>query len=204
MPLEIEVKFLIEDRRQALKKILALGAVSEGRVFESNVRFDDREDSLMRQGALLRLRRDTRAILTHKSKPARPDGRFKVYNEREVEVSDFAAMQQILESLGFHPRQIYEKWRETFKLDHAHLCLDEMPFGVFLEIEADPDEIQGIAAALGLAWRRRILMTYLQIFASLKEALALPFSDLTFANFKAARLDGGTLRKQLEAILTGN
>ncbi len=202
-PLEIEVKFRIEDRPLAVRRIEALGAVSGGRVFETNVRFDDPEGSLTRQGALLRLRRDTRTTLTHKSRPAEADRNFKVYEEREVIVSDFDAMQRILASLGLRPRQRYEKWRETFMLNRTHLCLDEMPFGIFLEIEGDPGEIRRIAAELGLPWEKRILMTYLGIFASLKNALDLPFDDLTFANFQSARLDDADLQEKLEVILAG-
>jgi hypothetical protein len=33
--------------------------------------------------------------------------------ELEVKVSDFDAMKRILQALGFHCEQTYEKWRET-------------------------------------------------------------------------------------------
>jgi len=37
---------------------------------------------------------------------------------------------------------------------------------------------------LGLAWERRIAMSYLELFARLKARLALPFDDLTFEAFR--------------------
>ena len=140
--------------------------------------------------------------MTHKSTPAVTDGRFKVFNELEIGVDNFEATRQILESLGFHPRQVYENWRETMRLDNALVCLDQMPYGNFLEIEGNPDAIRSTADRLGLDWERRVLMNYLEIFSRLKTALALPFSDLTFDNFETHSVDSADLKFQLESILS--
>jgi adenylate cyclase class 2 len=97
------------------RRILALGAESRGRVFENNIRYEDEKNTLIRKKSLLRLRRDAKTILTFKSSPPATSREFKVLNELEVEVSDFQTMNRILENLGLHPEQVYEKWRETFK-----------------------------------------------------------------------------------------
>jgi len=190
-PLEIEVKFWIADLPGLRAKVVAAGGVSQGRHFESNLRFDDAAEGLRRSHRLLRLRRERSTVLTLKSKPAVPDERFKVHRELEVRVSDFDTMEQILLGLGFQRRQAYEKWRETFVLGAAQVCLDQMPFGDFLEIEGSREEIPRVAARLGLDWQRRILKNYLELFAVLRERLQLAFTDITFENFKHVGLPPG-------------
>lgn len=182
-PLEIEVKFLVRDREEIRKTILSLGAESLGRVFEKNTVYDDDAQSLRRQGRLLRLRVDRRALLTTKEPPERPDPDVKVYIENEVSVDDPEAMDRILRCLGFSPRLVYEKWREEFTLEKARLMLDELPFGCFLEIEADRDAIRSLAGRIALPWEQRIKKTYLALFADVKTRKGLAFTDLSFENF---------------------
>ena len=187
-PLEIEVKFYLTNMNSVRDAIMELGAVCKGRVFESNIIFEDVNGSLMRQGFLLRLRKDRTAKLTFKSETPETDNQFKIRRELEVEVSDFSTMLAILESLGFHKAQIYEKWRETFVLSQGiHFCLDTMPYGDFLEIEGGKEDIRKMADQLGLNWKKRILASYLGIFGFIRRQSDMPFSDLTFDHFKESR-----------------
>lgn len=203
--LEIEVKFFITDLSLIRRRIAGMGGISSGRQFETNLRFDDRQGTLFEQGALLRLRKIAQKnVLTHKSIPTTADHRFKVLNEIEISVSDFEATKQLFQSLGFLQQQVYEKWRETINFNPTLVCLDEMPYGDFLEIEGRRDDIRSMAAQLGLDWNRRILMNYLKIFSRLKTALQLPFSDVTFDNFKSQRVDPAAVKAQLELIVGEN
>jgi adenylate cyclase, class 2 len=187
--LEIEVKFYLSDMDSIRDRILELGAVSMGRVFETNLRFDDADNRLIEKKSLLRLRRDTKTILTFKSEPPFKNDQFKILKELEVEVSDFTTMKHILESLGFREEQVYEKWRETFRLNSANLCLDTMPYGDFLEIEGQKEDIKELAYRIGLKWQKRILLNYLAIFDVIKQKTNLPFYDVTFSNFINIRFD---------------
>jgi adenylate cyclase, class 2 len=186
--LEIEVKFFLSDPNTVRKNILQLGARNLGRFFEVNIRFEDKEKSLLKNNALLRLRKDNRVTLTYKSEPE-IDVDFKIFRELEVEVSDFGVMKSMLTSLGFCAEQVYEKWRETLVLQNIHFCLDTMPFGSFLEIEGNRENIPDMAGKLGLNWENRILFNYLKIFDVLKKQESLTFSDVTFENFKHLSLD---------------
>lgn len=210
MSLEIEVKFYLGSPEAPAaaairSRIEALGGRTGGRVFEKNIRFEDPEEGLLKRRSLLRLRQDRGARLTFKSESPGVQDRdrenFKVFDELEVEVGDFSTMARILEALGYHPAQVYEKWRETFTLGAAHLCLDTMPFGEFLEIEGSREEIPLLAVRLGLGWERRILETYLGIFARLKAALSLPFGDVTFDHFRD--LPGETEPADLSSCIRG-
>ena len=159
--LETEVKFFLPDVKPIRRRIVELGANFKGRVFETNLRFEDDDNRLFQEKSLLRLRKDIKTTLTFKSEPTFKDDQFKTLREVEVEVSDFDAMKNILESLGFHNEQVYEKWRETFVIRDAHLCLDTMPYGNFLEIEGPKKSIKEVASRIGLPWHQRILLNYI-------------------------------------------
>ncbi len=197
--LEIEVKFYLHDPKSVRQRIIDLNARCHGRFFETNLCFDDPQNSLNKSNALLRLRKDKKATLTYKSNPPGDNTDFKIFNELEVDVSDVTTMTQILEAIGFHEAQKYEKWRETFTLGDTHFCLDTMPFGDILEIEGQKNDIRHFSDCLGLNWDERILLNYLEIFAILRNLLNLQFNDLTFDNFRAVDLDAAKFCHHLHA-----
>ncbi|MBL0700249.1 MAG: class IV adenylate cyclase, partial [Desulfosarcina sp.] len=108
--IETEVKFHLTDVKYLRATILKLGADSKGRVFETNLRYENKNNGLIKNKSLLRLRKDTKTTLTFKSRLESKDNEFKSLRELEVEVSDFNRMKLILEALGFHQEQIYEKY----------------------------------------------------------------------------------------------
>lgn len=188
-PLEIEVKFHIAESDPMRDRLIAMNAAPGSRVFETNIRFENRLKSLKKEGTLLRLRQDDRSRLTFKSTPSAPDTQFKVHKELELEVSDFQACQDILKALGYLPEQVYEKWRETFVVDDTNLLIDTMPYGTFLEIEGEKSKIREMADRLSLNWKERILLNYLEIFEIIQREEGLEFTDITFDNFKEVHLD---------------
>jgi len=183
-PFEIEVKFFIPNPSDMRNRILALGAETKGRFFETNIRYEDAQNSFIQKESILRLRKDQKTTLTYKSKAPVPNRDFKILRELEVEVSNFQTMQNILEALGFHEEQIYEKWRETLILNSLVFCIDTMPFGIFIEIEGNGAEIIDSAKRLDLIWEQRILANYLSIFEKIKTKFDLSFSNITFQNFR--------------------
>ena len=197
--LEIEVKFYLADLEGMRNKILKLGAKSKGRLFENNIRYEDKNNSLIKKKSLLRLRQDEKTTFTLKSRPPVKSKDYKIVTELEVEVSDFATMDQILQTLGFHPEQIYEKWRETFILDQTLFCLDRMPYGDFLEIEGQEKDIRYYASRFGLNWQKRIIFNYFAIFEIMKKNLNLDFKDITFNNFETVDDDASAFLDRLEA-----
>jgi len=197
--LEIEVKFYLPGAESMQRRIIELGAESKGCVFENNIRYEDESNSLIRKKSLLRLRRSEKTILTYKSSPSIASTEFKVFNELEVEVSDFITMNQILEQLGLHPEQTYEKWRNTLVLDRTWFYLDTMPYGTFLEIEGSEQDIRTYIERLALGWNKRILLNYLEIFEIIRQEMGLRFTDLTFKNFEGIIIDMPAFINRLEA-----
>lgn len=197
---EIELKFYISDLDALKDRLARVGAACVGqRIFEHNLRYDTRKDQLLKNSRLLRLRKDRHATLTLKSPPPVPDPRFKIHREREVQVSDFDTMDAILNALGYFRKQVYQKWRETWQLKEALLCVDTLPFGTFLEIEGPADTIVTICDDLDLDWKRRILSSYLTLFAALREEEGWTFSDVTFDNFTSVDISFERYRHLFEA-----
>lgn len=197
--LETEVKFYLPNMDAVRSRIIGIGAGFKKRSFETNIRFEDAEKTLIQNKSLLRLRKDIKTTLTFKTEPPVKDRQFKVLQEFEVEVSDFDAMEHILQSLGFKKAQVYEKWREIYVIEDTQLCLDTMPYGDFLEIEGSKESIQQLASKIGLLWEKRILLNYLAIFDILKRKLNLSFYDVTFSNFNNIRFDMAHYLKLIEA-----
>ncbi len=191
--LEIEVKFYIPDVPSMRSSLIELGAKSRGRSFETNMRYDTPGRDLFQRKVLLRLRQDTKTTLTLKTPPeSRPDlheDQFKIFRELEVEISDLSQMEMILKELGFNKTQVYKKWRESFLMEETVFCVDELPYGSFLEIEGREGDILSLSETLGLEWKKRILLNYLKMFELIKDKLKLTFSDVTFSNFENVQLD---------------
>ncbi len=184
--LEVEVKFLLANRRKFRRRLVAAGAnPAKARVFERNVRFDTPDARLLQGEELLRLRQDTAVRLTYKGlAPADTHSEVKVREELEVTVSDFDTAVLILTRLGFAPAQVYEKYRETFTWQGVEIVLDELPFGDFVELEGPEANIKQVALQLDLPWEKRVTDNYLGLMTAVKTFYNLDFDDLTFANFQ--------------------
>ena len=163
MPIEIEKKFRLTkaQRDQVRKRLTQIGARCERNDFEENTLYSG--DSIDFARSVLRLRRVNRtAILTFKERlPSTSD--IKRQLEDETEVRDADAMNAILNALGFTPSLVYEKRRERWRLGEAEVVIDELPFGVFMEIEADESDVREIERELAMKRLRVEQATYPQL-----------------------------------------
>jgi adenylate cyclase class 2 len=181
---ELEVKFHLQNLPTLEQRLIELGAtLSHARVHEINLRFDRAEGELAQGYRVLRLRQDDAARLTYKGPSSYEQG-ARLRQEIEFEVSDFEAARALLEALGYEVAMMYEKYRTTYELGGAHVTLDEMPYGNFVEIEGpDPETIRRVNEHLGLDWSLRVPDSYTTIFDQLRQAMGLEFRDLSFKNF---------------------
>jgi|SRR5687768_17108814 len=148
--IEIEKKYRLtpQQRDEVLQRLKDKGAEDRGEEFEENTIYGG--GTLERGTSVLRLRRvGERALLTYKE---RFPGASAVKHQREEEtaVEDAPAMAQILDALGFKPILVYEKRRQTWLLGKTEVVIDELPFGLFMEIEGDEDAINAAEQTLGL------------------------------------------------------
>ncbi len=193
-PHEIEVKYAVSNLPAIEKRLKALGAqLVQARVFESNLRFDDKQASLGKNASVLRLRQDTAVRMTFKG-PSVVESGVRDRVEIEFVVSDFYAARSFLEALGYQVIMTYEKYRAMYTLGEVTVTLDEMPYGCFVEIEGpDVDRLRQVNQQLGLDWDAAVPQSYSEIFARLKVLKGWDFRDLSFENFTDRDYDLGEL-----------
>lgn len=182
---ETEVKLFVPDLYPIITALETQGAqCTAPRILERNLRYDTPTRELSTERKVLRLRQDTRARLTYKdeNQSTTQDNILSRF-EAEVEVSDFESMALILTRLGYTPYMQYEKYRTTYHLSGAEIVLDEMPYGNFVEIEGNANQIEARIGQLGLSAAKRLPQSYTALFEVVRAALDLTFTDLTFANF---------------------
>lgn len=150
MGTEIEKKYRLsrERRSELLGRLREIGGSVEGVEFEENTLYDG--NGLDRRKSVLRLRRvEGRAIFTYKERFASSSS-IKRQREDETRVEDAEALASILDALGYRPALVYEKRRATWRIAGAEVVVDELPFGLFLEIEGEERSITEAERLLGL------------------------------------------------------
>ena len=167
MPLEIEKKYRLTKRQRdrIVRRLREIKARRFNEEFEEN--------TLYRGGTLdfgqraLRLRRVAgRAILTFKERfPS--SAPIKHQHEEETRIADPEVLDAILNGLGFEAALVYEKRRARWKVGKAEVAIDELPFGLFMEIEASEPEIARVEELLGAARIRAESQTYPMMTARL-------------------------------------
>ena len=179
--MEIEVKVPVRDVGAIAMKARELGFEhARARHFEANILFDFPDRSLSVSGCLLRIRETERsALLTFKGRVVEHP-LLKVRPEHETVCESGEGLRAILENIGLRPFFRYEKYREEFRGMGALLCLDEMPFGHFLELEGPSEAIHALAAALGLSPESFVKRSYADLYGEHCRKLGVPFGDIVF------------------------
>lgn len=180
---ETEVKIHVPDIELIEQRLQDRGAnLIHERVYERNVRYDLQDNSLTRRGVVVRLREDASVKLTYKE-PGIIQRGIITREELEVEVSDFDVMEAILSKFGYTPAMFYEKYRTTYEYHDAEIVLDILPFGNFVEVEGNQEDIEWVLEQIGLQDAERRENSYAKLFDYVKHHLELNFRDLTFENF---------------------
>jgi adenylate cyclase class 2 len=191
---EIESKFYVRDLAAIEERIKSFGAVcSVPRGFEYNLRFDNPGHTLQRQHKVLRLRKFDDVRLTFKDAGERIDGALS-RTEIELVVDNFDSAQKFLEFLGYHVAAVYEKYRAMYTLGSAMITLDELPYGKFVEIEAEnPQQIKELALQFGLNPQAAIPLSYQGLFERVKADKNLSARNLAFWEFEKIQLSAADL-----------
>lgn len=198
---EIEAKFYVRDLKQIESRIQQLDArLIQPRVLETNLRFDLPDGRLRSKRQVLRLRQDTEAKFTFKDAGKTEQG---IVNRTEIEftVGNFEQAKLFLEALGYQKILQYDKYRTTYELQtsevYAHIMLDELPYGDFVEIEGeDIDSIRTVAEKLKLNMQAAMAESYSVLFEKVRRTLALTIIDLTFENFAGVQVSPEHLQVQ--------
>ncbi len=184
---EVELKFPVDSLPDFERRLNELGfRLDTPRTFEQNTLHDTPQRDLRARGELLRVREyGGRHILTHKRHPDHEEkgSRYKVRMETECELSDGAALAEILTRLGFSPAFRYEKYRSEYSHPDgpgAHLVLDETPIGNFAELEGPTEWIDRTLEALGVDPASCLTESYGKLFLAWKQRTGSGAENLTF------------------------
>jgi adenylate cyclase class 2 len=163
MATEIEKKYRLtrEQRAELLERLHEVGATLEGEEHEENTLYAGH--NLDARTSVLRLRRvEGRAVFTYKERFASSSA-IKHQREDETVVEDADALAAILDALGYKPALVYEKRRATWRTSGAEVVIDELPFGLFLEIEGEEMAIIAVEQLLGLTEVEAEMATYAEL-----------------------------------------
>jgi adenylate cyclase, class 2 len=142
MGIEIEKKYRLKPQRRAaiLAKLKQLGAVFDREDFEEN--YLHRGGLLDERGAVLRLRKiGEKTVFTYKERIA-IDSSAKHKIEYETTVGDVDETEKIIGALGYKLSVVYEKRRQVWHFGPVEVVLDELPFGLYMEIEGTVEDIE--------------------------------------------------------------
>jgi len=89
---------------------------------------------------------------------------LKIRPEQETGIEDLASLEAILRALGYEPVMRMEKVRAVWERVELEACLDETPFGCYLELEGDPQAIHAAMEGLGLAPDRAEPRSYPELY----------------------------------------
>jgi adenylate cyclase, class 2 len=160
MGTEIEKKYRLtrERRERLIIRLQESGATHEGEEFEENTLYAGGNLDPSKQ--VLRLRRvGGKFILTYKERFTSASS-IKHHREDETGVEDAQALADILDALGYKPSMIYEKRRSTWLLKGTEIVVDELPFGLFVEIEGEENSITEVEQLLHLGEAEAEMATY--------------------------------------------
>lgn len=160
--LEREIKIEIKDPLSYIAKLEDLRAVFLGFAKQITYRFDTPKKDLKKKGIFLRTRKGFKMTVTLKKKIAEisDNENYKLREEIEVEINDFEKMNRLLEELGFTYLRRMEKYRARWQYNNLEITLDELPFGIFSEIEGPEKEIEEFLEKTQLQNLKRITKTY--------------------------------------------
>jgi adenylate cyclase class 2 len=183
--LEIEVKIACDDPDRIRGAGFEMELVKP-RYFEDNWLLDTTDQTLLKQGAALRVRSvEGEGVITYKGVVRESaTSPLKVREEIESSVSDPVRLIQLFERLGYCRAFRYQKYRTVYSLTldgrHLEVVLDETPMGSFIEIEGDEESVLRVVEASGFSRRDIIRESYPELQASRCKARGIPVEDLIF------------------------
>ena len=169
MGVENEVKVFVDSFVSIKERLVKVKAKHVLTVREKNILYDTGAGELRGEDMGLRLRDECgvddgsfeRVTLTVKG--PRMKGVMKRRGEFEVRASCFRRAHELLCAIGFRKALVYEKIRETWVVGRTEVCLDTLPFGLYVEIEGDEGDVFSTAKMMGFARGQFITSNYFDL-----------------------------------------
>lgn len=187
MPVEIEAKMHLRDVDATVTRLKEIDAQFGDELLETNTFFDTPDHTLKSSDQGLRLRIEDQAhgvgrdvIITHKG--PRAHGQLKSRVETEVHVDDVDQAASLLSALGYDRQLSFQKRRQTWRLDHCIVAIDELPYlGQFIEIEGPSESaVLALRAKLGMEQVAIIRASYIAMLCSYMDEHNIHEDHVTF------------------------
>ena len=154
--LEVELKAVVIDPAGTRKQLEKAGAklTYEGRLVDRRYDIESRE--LADRDEVLRVRRyessgSAKTFLDWKGR-TETQGAYKIREEISTLVDNFAAIEQILDKVGFVVTMEIDRDIAQYQLDAATIRFETYPrMDVLVEVEGQPDAIEQAIVALGMS-----------------------------------------------------
>lgn len=169
MPVENEVKVCVDSFVSVKERLVKIKARHILTVREKNILYDTGTGDLRGEDVGLRLRCeegvDNRSFkrVTLTVKGPRMDGVLKSRCEFEVCAACFKRAHEMLCAIGFHKALVYEKVREMWVAGKTEVCLDTLPYGLYVEIEGEEKDVFSTAKRMGIDEAQFITSNYFDL-----------------------------------------
>ena len=142
-----------------------------------------------KEGTYIRLRTGFKNTLTLKKARVK-ESEVSERLEIEIEIDDMESCQKLLQEIGLNEKLIMEKYRMIWEVNGTIITIDELPFGVYVEIEGSVQSIKILSELLGLNYDNRIIITYWEIYKDIMESMQMVNYDpnILFPNDYVSKL----------------
>lgn len=159
--MEMEVRILDVDLERIREKILENNGILVKRENQINKLFDFYDKKLLNEGGYARIRiiedlshNESKFYMTVKKRISSEDDKYKIMDEREIEISDPKVGEEILKSLYLYQTTIINRYRESYKLLNTLVEIDindkEFYPNPYIEIEGEnKKDIEEVVNLLG-------------------------------------------------------
>ena len=175
--IEKEIKIKVENPLEITDKLRRNGAVFLGGALEKTIRFDTENLDYEKNGKFIRCRSGFSNTITLKEKIKEATSDVRARKETEFEIQDIDKMQYILETLGLTYTRTMEKYRQQWKLGNVDITIDELCFGIYMEIEGEESEIYKTCEILGIDPEKKILVTYWDLWKEITNNKDIVFPE---------------------------
>ena len=166
---EKQVKYKINNFDYISKRLVEIEAIFIGGFMEKTIRYDNDNLKCSDNGIFIRTKSGMKNVLTLKEIPTDSSNSSFERITTEVEVDNINKIGYILEKIGLTKKFIMEKYRLFFKYDNVDILIDELPFGIYLEIKGEDNEINRVTKMLNIDEADLIKMTYWDIYDKIKK-----------------------------------
>lgn len=175
-----EVKIDVGDM-DIIKKLRENKAVLLGSCKEVTTRYDTEDRQFENLGKYIRVMEGFKNCITLKEKTDESETLF-VRDEFEIEIDDVENAKIILEKIELVPILRMEKYRLKWNLNGIRINLDELPFGIYMEIHGNEKDIKTAMEILKIQNEEKIIGTYWDIYSEYKLKNNWKDDNITFSN----------------------